>query len=213
MIGRIVTGLGVGALSAAVPVYQAETVPRQLRGTLIATYQLMITFGILMAYCFCLGTRELDNAASWRIPIALGIVFAVFLGVGILFMPESPRWLMKRNKHDLALASIAKVHASPNDDPWVQVEYKEILVDTEKEKQVGGGSWLECFVGYPGGHKTVYRTFLGMILQMFQQLTGAWRSRRGVEPGGLLTRAVWVANFSAILDRCKLREWSLWLSV
>ncbi len=45
MIGRIITGLGVGSLSAAVPVYQAETVPRQLRGTLIATYQLMITFG------------------------------------------------------------------------------------------------------------------------------------------------------------------------
>src|SRR4051812_48898090 len=100
MIGRIIAGLGVGSLSAAVPVYQAETVPRQLRGTLIATYQLMITFGILMAYCFCIGTRRLNSAASWRIPIALGIVFATFLGVGILFMPESPRWLVKRGRHD-----------------------------------------------------------------------------------------------------------------
>lgn len=42
MIGRIVAGLGVGALSAAVPVYQSETVPKQIRGTLIATYQLMV---------------------------------------------------------------------------------------------------------------------------------------------------------------------------
>lgn len=43
MIGRIVAGLGVGALSAAVPVYQSETVPKQIRGTLIATYQLMVS--------------------------------------------------------------------------------------------------------------------------------------------------------------------------
>jgi hypothetical protein len=45
--------------------------------------------------------------------------------------------------------------------------------DVEKEKRVGEGSWLECFIGYEGGHKTAYRTMLGMTLQMFQQLTGA----------------------------------------
>ena len=48
-VGRFVAGLGVGALSAAVPLYQAETDPPQIRGTLTATYQLFITFGILVA--------------------------------------------------------------------------------------------------------------------------------------------------------------------
>lgn len=104
-IGRFIAGLGVGALSAAVPLYQAETgkprfpftvvghiltalpvscccartAPKAIRGTLTATYQLFITFGILLAYCFAIGTRELDeppkrSSGSWRIVIGLGFV-------------------------------------------------------------------------------------------------------------------------------------------
>ncbi|MCO5556540.1 hypothetical protein L7F22_010089 [Adiantum nelumboides] len=65
---RFITGIGVGALSAAVPLYQSETVPRQIRGALVATYQLFITLGILVAYCINIGTRSLDNSGSWRIP-------------------------------------------------------------------------------------------------------------------------------------------------
>lgn len=104
MMGRFISGWGVGGCSAAgthlplvafsrsltrwaiVPVYQSETVPKQLRGTLIATYQLMITAGILVAYCISIGTRELGNSGSWRIVIALGIFFAIVLGVGIMFV-------------------------------------------------------------------------------------------------------------------------------
>lgn len=63
-VGRLISGLGVGALSAAVPMYQAETAPSQIRGTLTATYQLFITFGILVAYCISIGTRNLSNSAS-----------------------------------------------------------------------------------------------------------------------------------------------------
>jgi MFS transporter, SP family, sugar:H+ symporter len=48
-VGRLISGLGIGALSAAVPMYQAETAPPQIRGSLTATYQLFITFGILVA--------------------------------------------------------------------------------------------------------------------------------------------------------------------
>jgi len=184
MIGRIIAGLGVGALSAAVPVYQSETVPKQLRGTLIATYQLMITFGILVAYCFCIGTRTLTkmdaagtiityNSGTWRIPIALGIIFGVFLGAGILLMPESPRWLVNNGQRDVALASIARVRGTTVDDPLVQSDFSEIIEAWELEQIHGSGSWAECFVGYKGGRKTAYRTMMGMVLQMFQQLTGA----------------------------------------
>lgn len=69
-------------------------------------YQLFITFGIFVAACINIGTRTLGNSGSWRIPIALGIVFATFLGTAILFMPESPRWLETREMHDKARASV-----------------------------------------------------------------------------------------------------------
>lgn len=58
MMGRWVAGLGVGALSMIVPMYQAETGPRHIRGALISTYQLLITFGIFFAACINFGTYE-----------------------------------------------------------------------------------------------------------------------------------------------------------
>jgi SP family sugar:H+ symporter-like MFS transporter len=62
-IGRLISGLGVGGLSAAVPTYQAETAPSQIRGSLTATYQLFITLGILVAYAISIGksVRTLDT--------------------------------------------------------------------------------------------------------------------------------------------------------
>lgn len=104
-IGRFVSGLGVGALSAAVPLYQAETgrldinlqcstsqtdmqlrltAPKAIRGTLTATYQLFITAGILVAYCFSIGTRETRNASSWRIVVGLSLVSTYFLSLTMM---------------------------------------------------------------------------------------------------------------------------------
>lgn len=69
---------------------QSEVAPKQIRGTLVGTYQLFITIGILLAYSFGIGTREIDGAGSWRTLIGIGFVFAFILGIGIQFMPESP---------------------------------------------------------------------------------------------------------------------------
>jgi len=173
MIGRIIAGLGIGGLSAAVPVYQSESVPKQLRGTLIATYQLLITFGILLAYCISIGTRGMNNSGQWRIVILISIVFAAFLGIGIQFCPESPRWLAARGRREEALHSLARVRGTSIDDPLVYADMNEIITAQEKLRKAGNGSWAECFVGYAGGRRIAYRTFLGMMLQALQQLTGA----------------------------------------
>ncbi|KAF5369385.1 hypothetical protein D9758_002546 [Tetrapyrgos nigripes] len=115
-VGRLISGLGVGALSAAVPMYQAETAPSAIRGMLTATYQLFITFGILVAYCICIGTRNIVGPGSWQSVVGIGIVWPVILGVGILFMPESPRWLATKERYDEAHVSIARSHGIPRSD-------------------------------------------------------------------------------------------------
>ncbi|ESK91805.1 monosaccharide transporter [Moniliophthora roreri MCA 2997] len=174
-VGRLVSGLAVGALSAAVPMYQAETAPPQIRGTLTATYQLFITFGILVAYCISIGTRPMRDAGSWQTVVGIGIIWPFILGIGILFMPESPRWLAKSGRMEEAAHSVARTRGVPRSEeqtnPIVLREVDEIRARTEYEKQFAGhAGWIDCF---KPKNKILYRTLLGMALQSLQQLTGA----------------------------------------
>ncbi|KAL7412749.1 general substrate transporter [Mrakia frigida] len=169
-VGRLVTGLGVGALSGTAPLYMSELAPKQIRGALVAMYQVAITFGLLVAYCIAIGTREIPGPASWRTFVGITMIFATFLGVGILFMPESPRWLIQRGRNAQAKAAIARlrgVKVSDN-DRYVEFDYDEIVEGVALDERVGGGTWLDCFAP-----RLIKRTLLGMGLQMFQQLTGA----------------------------------------
>ncbi|KAI0667534.1 general substrate transporter [Trametes maxima] len=172
-VGRLVSGFGVGSLSAAVPMYQAETAPPQIRGTLTATYQLFITFGILVAYCISIGARYIDGSGSWRTVVGIGLVWPLILGIGILFMPESPRWLTAQNRFPEARSAIAATRGIPESEAenhfFVHRELEEMKSAVEFESKVKAG-WLDCF---KPEHKQLYRTLLGMTLQMFQQLTGA----------------------------------------
>ncbi|KAI8976337.1 general substrate transporter [Trametes punicea] len=172
-IGRLVSGFGVGSLSAAVPMYQAETAPPQIRGTLTATYQLFITFGILVAYCISIGARYISGSGSWRTVVGIGLLWPLILGIGILFMPESPRWLTAHNRFPEARRAIAVTRGIPeseaDDHFFVHRELEEMKSAIEFESKVKAG-WLDCF---KPGRMQLYRTLLGMTLQMFQQLTGA----------------------------------------
>ncbi|TIA71954.1 hypothetical protein E3P92_02966 [Wallemia ichthyophaga] len=177
-VGRLIAGLGVGALSAAVPMYMSECVVAAFRGTAVACYQLAITFGILLAYCFCYGTRELYSDASWRIIVGLGMVLTFILGCGIWLLPESPRWLMKANKPDEAKRALERIRGvnTDFDSTVVDHDFLEIASRIKMEQQTESPfwrSWVECFAGHPGTKKLVYRTFLGMFIQSLQQLTGA----------------------------------------
>jgi len=172
-VGRLISGLGVGSLSAAVPMYQAETAPPQIRGTLTATYQLFITFGILVAYCISIGTRNIPHSGSWRTVVGIGFLWPLILGIGIQLMPESPRWLVSRDRYDDARRSMAMTRGIPaeeaDDHFAIHRELEEMRSAVEYERKVKAG-WIDCF---KPERKQLYRTLLVMTLQMFQQLTGA----------------------------------------
>lgn len=176
MMGRFVAGIGVGNLSVGVPMYQSECLPRQIRGPIVASYQLLITIGILVSNLINFGVREIEEqSASWRIVIGLGILFSLPLGIGILFSPESPRWLAGQGRWEESRLSIARFRGlkdSP-ESALVEEDMQEMSESLLAQSKAGVGTWWECFTGRPAHlPRVVYRTCLGAAIHFLQQWTG-----------------------------------------
>ena len=100
IVFRFVAGIGIGVASIVGPLYISETAPPpQIRGSVVSFNQLAITSGILIAY---LVGFALSFSGGWRLKLGLGAVPALALGLGMLFMPESPRWLVAHGKEEEA---------------------------------------------------------------------------------------------------------------
>lgn len=168
-VGRWVAGLGVGGLSLLVPMYQAETGPRHIRGALVSTYQLFITLGILIANIINFGTERMSGTGSWRIPMGITYLWAIVLGVGIAFFPESPRYDYRHNKPDRAMTTLSKMYGIPRNHRALRIEFDEIQEKYQLEVERGQASWAQLF----RAPRMSYRVGVGVALQALQQLTGA----------------------------------------
>lgn len=168
-IGRFIAGLGVGALSAIVPLYNGETAPKALRGTLLVLYQVQIISGIFLSYVFDLAAHNLRNAASWRIPIGFQILWGFILLSGIFFLPESPRHLLGTGRKQEARRVVADLNGVSLDDGLVDELVEELGFAIKVENEGGKPTWLECF---STRNKLWKRTVNGMMLQFIQQLNG-----------------------------------------
>lgn len=79
--------------------FQSECVPREIRGAVVTSYQLLITIGILFGNLICFFMRAYDDHSfAWRLVIGMGAFFSLPLACGILLVPESPRWLAGRDE-------------------------------------------------------------------------------------------------------------------
>ncbi|GEQ72909.1 hypothetical protein JCM33374_g6597 [Metschnikowia sp. JCM 33374] len=168
-IGRLITGLGVGTTSVLSPLFISESAPKHLRGTLVCCYQLMVTLGIFLGYCTTYGTKNYTDSRQWRIPLGLCFAWALFLISAMVFMPESPRYLIEHQKFDEAKASVAKSNQCSPEDPAVYTEVELIQAGIDREALAGSAGWMELITGKP---KMLERVILGMVLQSIQQLTG-----------------------------------------
>ncbi|KAE9383115.1 general substrate transporter [Gymnopus androsaceus JB14] len=191
--GRFVTGLGVGSISMAVPLYNAELAPPEVRGSLVALSQLALAFGIMISFWIDYGTNFIGGSgatqseASWRIPIALQLIPALILGAGILFMPFSPRWLVNQGRDDEALAVLSSARGLPSESELVQIEFLEIKTQYLFEKETSAvkfpdyqdGSFSSNFKLGVYEYLSLFtnptlfrRIMIGTLTMLFQQWTG-----------------------------------------
>ncbi|KAF2206223.1 hypothetical protein CERZMDRAFT_89476 [Cercospora zeae-maydis SCOH1-5] len=137
---------------------------------MVGCCQLFITLGIFVAYCINFGTEKNPDASAWRIPMGVGFIPPALMIIGILFLPESPRWDYRNNNIERARKTIARSYGVTINHWEVQCEMRDIKEKHDAEFAGGGGpKWYEIFTG----PRMAYRTLLGVTMQALQQLTGA----------------------------------------
>src|SRR5690625_3694048 len=144
IIVRVFLGLAVGAASALVPAYMSEMAPAKLRGRLSGINQTMIVSGMLLSYVVDFLLRGLPTTMAWRSMLAMAAVPAIILFLGVLKLPESPRFLIKNNKFDEARRVLSYIR--PKDK--IDSEMKQIQEMAEQEKKASEQtSWGSLFTG------------------------------------------------------------------
>ena len=156
---RVLGGLAVGAVSVLSPMYVAEVAPPRIRGTLVTAYQLAITMGILVSYLVNFALHEVDN--NWRWMFATGLIPSVLFFIGLIFIPESPRWLVKAGFKEKAASVLERIGGKEFSDSEIP-EIEKSLSDS------GGNSGFRMLFA-PRYRKVI---FLGLLLSVFVQITG-----------------------------------------
>ncbi|EIN14124.1 general substrate transporter [Punctularia strigosozonata HHB-11173 SS5] len=199
VVGRIVSGFGVGLLSTIVPIYQSEVSPPNHRGALAC----MEFTGNIIGYAVSVWTDYfcsfIDSDLSWRIPLFMQCVIGSILAGGSLLMPESPRWLIDTDRDAEGMRVLADLHGGDPEDVMAQAEYQEIKETINAERELGEGrSYGVMWTKYKR------RVLLAMSSQMFAQLNGinviSYYAPRVFEAAGWLGRdAILMAGINAIV--------------
>ncbi|KAL1955654.1 hypothetical protein VTO42DRAFT_8199 [Malbranchea cinnamomea] len=167
LIGRIVAGFGVGALSTIVPVYQSEISPPHNRGKLACIEFTGNISGYAASVWVDYACSFIDSDYAWRIPLLCQCIMGALLGFGSLIICESPRWLLDNDHDEEGMIVIANLYGKGDiHNEKARQEYREIKMNVLITRQEGERSYAEMFRRYSR------RVFIAMSAQAFAQLNG-----------------------------------------
>lgn len=174
--GRVLTGLGVGASSMIIPIYISECAPAAIRGRLVGMFEIMLQIALVFGFWVNYGVQQNispDTDTQWRIPVGIQFVPAGLLLLSMPWVPESPRWLVSMGRSEKALTALSWIRNLPQDNEYVLSELADFQTAVNHEIESAGGkrNLLQIFreLGQPGVRN---RASLGMIMMLFQNLTG-----------------------------------------
>ena len=146
MLTHPVVGLGSGINGIASPLLITELAHPSQRGKITATYNTFYYFGSTIAAWTTYGTLQIPSNWSWRLPSLLQVAPSAFQLCFLWFLPESPRFLISKDRQEEALQVMAKYHANGNSqDEVIMFEFTEIKEALKEEKVNSKGRYLDLF--------------------------------------------------------------------
>ena len=158
IVSRVVLGLAIGLASTNVPVYLSEVAPPHARGWVVSLFQLAVTVGIVVAY---LTDYAFAGIEGWRWMLGLAVVPALVFGMGMFFLPETPRWLIRGGYHEVAHRVLVRIR----DRAEVHIELEEIKASLAQQAE--SGHWADLL-----RRQVRPALVVGLGLAAFQQITG-----------------------------------------
>ncbi|CAH0022149.1 unnamed protein product [Clonostachys rhizophaga] len=165
LAARILNYIYIGMELAVVPVYQSEIMPTEIRGFAVGSYQFSLMLGSLLVNGVCRGTSTLPGNEAWRIPFGLFFVVPVIVMGLIFFIPESPRWLLTRDRKDEARVALGKLRGGIFTDAEIDKQFDALSYALQIEPEQG--NYRELFQ-----NKNIKRTAIVVAMNFFQQATG-----------------------------------------
>ncbi|CAL9221393.1 unnamed protein product [Arabidopsis halleri] len=180
MFGRFVAGIGVGYALMIAPVYTAEVSPASSRGFLTSFPEVFINAGIMLGYVSNLAFSKFPLKLGWRLMLGIGAVPSVILALGVLAMPESPRWLVMQGRLGEAKRVLDKTSDSPTESALrledikhaagIPADCHDDVVQVSKRNSHGEGVWRELLIRPTPAVRRVMIAALG--IHFFQQASG-----------------------------------------
>jgi sugar porter (SP) family MFS transporter len=166
-VGRLVSGFFFGHLTATAPNWQAECSRAEHRGATVLLEGLFISMGLAISAWINLAMSYVTGSASWRFPLAFSALWAIIVILTMPFMPDSPRWLVKKGRVDEARSVMAALSDTEPDSSAVTDAIREIEVSLAL---AGEARFLDVFRN--GDLRLFHRTCLAAAGQIFQQMSG-----------------------------------------
>ncbi|CAL4979282.1 unnamed protein product [Urochloa decumbens] len=169
LLARCVTSVGSGFSVVVTSVYNAEISPPSMRGFVSSFLDLFISLGLLLSYVSNYAFAGLPVHLGWRVMYAAGVLPPVLLAGGVLFMPESPRWLAMRGRHAEAHAVLLRTSDTPAEADLRLSEIKH-AIDKDPHASDGDSVWKELLVRPSASVRRILICVVGV--HFFQQASG-----------------------------------------
>ncbi|KEQ91840.1 hypothetical protein AUEXF2481DRAFT_48200 [Aureobasidium subglaciale EXF-2481] len=167
--GMFLVGLGSNTTQGSAPLLIMELAHPQHRGKITTMYNTLWYCGSIVAAWTCYGTTSYSTNMAWRIPTAVMVLMPALQLLGVWALPESPRWLVSKDRHEQALTTLAKYHSNGNtQDPFVQWELSSIKDTLQMEKENSKQGWQVLL--QTKGHRR--RVLLLAPVSFFSQCSG-----------------------------------------